>query len=135
MLFFSCAVDFNFYSFVVRSSVQFTCSVVSDSLQPHGLQHARLPCPLTTPREPTQTHVNCVGDVIQPSNPGGEKGCLKLFSFIYFLIYQGLICDSRCDISSRMFHVHLRKQRNLHFLKNNISCRYILGPCDPMYHL
>ena len=22
------------------------CSVVSDSLQPHGLQHARLPCPL-----------------------------------------------------------------------------------------
>ena len=23
----------------------FSCSVVSDSLQPHGLQHARLPCP------------------------------------------------------------------------------------------
>ena len=29
---------------------QFSCSVVSDSLQPHGLQHARLPCPLPTPR-------------------------------------------------------------------------------------
>ena len=27
------------------SSVQFSCSVVSNSLQPHGLQHARLPCP------------------------------------------------------------------------------------------
>ena len=27
------------------SSVQFSCSVVSDSLQPHGLQYARLPCP------------------------------------------------------------------------------------------
>ena len=26
------------------SSVQFSCSVVSDSLQPHELQHARLPC-------------------------------------------------------------------------------------------
>ena len=25
-------------------SVQFNCSVVSDSLRPHGLQHARLPC-------------------------------------------------------------------------------------------
>ena len=25
-------------------------SVVSDSLQPHGLQHARLPCPSSTPR-------------------------------------------------------------------------------------
>ena len=31
-------------------SVQFSRSVVSDSLQPHGLQHARLPCPSTTPR-------------------------------------------------------------------------------------
>ena len=32
------------------SSVQFSHSVMSDSLQPHGLQHARLPCPFTTPR-------------------------------------------------------------------------------------
>ena len=30
--------------------VQFSCSVVSDSLRPHGLQHARLPCPSPTPR-------------------------------------------------------------------------------------
>ena len=28
----------------------FTCSVVSNSLQPHGLQHARLPCPSLSPR-------------------------------------------------------------------------------------
>ena len=33
-----------------RNSVQSRCSVVSDSLQPHGLQHARLPCPSPTPR-------------------------------------------------------------------------------------
>ena len=31
-------------------SVQFSHSVVSDSLWPHGLQHARLPCPSPTPR-------------------------------------------------------------------------------------
>ena len=31
-------------------SVQFSCSVVSDSLQPHGLQHTRLACPSPTPR-------------------------------------------------------------------------------------
>ena len=31
------------------SSVQFSHSVVSDSLQPHELQHARLPCPLPSP--------------------------------------------------------------------------------------
>ena len=32
------------------SSVQFSCSVMSNSLQPHGLQHARLPCPSPTPK-------------------------------------------------------------------------------------
>ena len=32
------------------SSVQFSCSVMSGSLWPHGLQHARPPCPLATPR-------------------------------------------------------------------------------------
>ena len=30
--------------------VQFSRSVVSDSLRPHELQHARLPCPSPTPR-------------------------------------------------------------------------------------
>ena len=29
------------------NSVQFTCSVVSDSLRPHGPQHTRTPCPLS----------------------------------------------------------------------------------------
>ena len=32
------------------SSVQFSHSVVSDSLQPHESQHARPPCPSPTPR-------------------------------------------------------------------------------------
>ena len=36
-------------SAVIFSSVQFSCSVVSDSLQPHESQHARPPCPSLTP--------------------------------------------------------------------------------------
>ena len=32
------------------SSVQFSCSVVSDSLRPHESQHARPSCPSPTPR-------------------------------------------------------------------------------------
>ena len=32
------------------SSVQFSHSVMSDSLRPHGLQHSRPPCPSQTPR-------------------------------------------------------------------------------------
>ena len=31
------------------SSVQFSCSVVSDSLRPHEWQHARPPCPSPSP--------------------------------------------------------------------------------------
>ena len=31
-------------------SVQFSYSVMSNSLRPYGLQHARLPCPSSTPR-------------------------------------------------------------------------------------
>ena len=34
---------------VAQSSVQFSHSAVSDSLQPHGLQHTRLSCPSPTP--------------------------------------------------------------------------------------
>jgi len=33
----------------IFSSVQFSCSVMSNSLRPHGLQHARPPCPSPTP--------------------------------------------------------------------------------------
>ena len=35
--------------YTIASSVQFSCSVMSDSLRPQGLQHARLPCPSPTP--------------------------------------------------------------------------------------
>ena len=41
------------YKFATINSdvqVQFSHSVVSDSLWPHGLQHTRLPCPSLTPR-------------------------------------------------------------------------------------
>ena len=38
------------FSFQKPNSVQFSRLVVSDSLRPHGLQHARLPCPSPTPR-------------------------------------------------------------------------------------
>ena len=37
------------WSWIQFSSVQFSCSVMSNSLWPHGLQHSRLPCPSPTP--------------------------------------------------------------------------------------
>ena len=38
----------NFNTIRTTSAVQFSRSVVSNSLRPHGLQHARLPCPSPT---------------------------------------------------------------------------------------
>ena len=35
---------------IIKSPLLFSCSVVSDSLWPYGLQHARLPCPSPSPR-------------------------------------------------------------------------------------
>ena len=64
----------NFYLTVINItvlglySVQFSCSVVSHSLRPHGLQHARPPCPAPT-LELAQTHVCWVSDAIQASRP------------------------------------------------------------------
>ena len=40
---------FQFLAIMNRDSVQFSLSVVSDSLRPHGLQHARPPCQSPTP--------------------------------------------------------------------------------------
>ena len=50
------------------SSVQFSRSVVSESLWPHELQHARPPFHHQLP-EFTQTHIHQVGDAIQPFHP------------------------------------------------------------------
>ena len=42
-------------------------SVVSDSLQPHGLRHTRLPCPSPSARVCSNLMSHLVGDTIQPS--------------------------------------------------------------------
>ena len=50
----------------------FSQSDMSDSLWPHGLQHARLPCPSPTPGVCSislQTHVRWVRNAIQASHP------------------------------------------------------------------
>ena len=45
-------------------SVQFSHSVVSNSLTPHGLQHTRLPCPSPTP----EAYSNSSIELVMPSN-------------------------------------------------------------------
>ena len=56
---------FTIYMF---SSVHFSHSVMSDSLQPHGLQHARPPCPSPTPSLPKLLSIESVMP-IESSHP------------------------------------------------------------------
>ena len=56
------------FSLTVMLLLLFSRSVVSNSLQPHGLQHARLPCLSPTP-EACTAHVHGVSDAIYPSHP------------------------------------------------------------------
>ena len=50
----------------IISSVQFCHSVMSDSLQHHGLQHARLPCPSPTPGAKSNSCL--LSQSVMPSN-------------------------------------------------------------------
>ena len=43
----------------------FSCSVMSDSLQPHELQHSRLPCPSPSPSS-VQFSCSVMSDSLQP---------------------------------------------------------------------
>ena len=71
--------------FLHVSSVQFSRSVLSDSLRPHELQHARPPCPSPTPG----VHPNsCASSAIQPSHP---RSCIYVKHYfqlgIFCLLY------------------------------------------------
>ena len=51
------------------SSVQFSHSVMSDSLGPHESQHSRPPCPSPTPRVHSNSHPSSRWYHTQPSHP------------------------------------------------------------------
>ena len=61
-------------------TVQFSHSVVSDSLRPHGLQHTRLPCPLPIPGAYSDSCPS-INDAIQPSHPLSSSFFSHLQSF------------------------------------------------------
>ena len=58
------------------SSVQFSCSVVSNSLQPHELQHARPPSPSPTPGAYPNSRVGYILATTTKNNIGAYKGVL-----------------------------------------------------------
>ena len=71
-------------------SVEFSFSLMSDSLQSHGLQHARLPCPSPTPGASSNScplHQWChptISSSVVPSPAFGLSQHQGLFQWVFF---------------------------------------------------
>ena len=107
-------------------SVQFSPSVMSNSSWPHGLQHARLPCPSPTPGAGS-THVHRVGDAIQPSHPlsSASPPAFNLFQ------HQGLF---QCVSSSHQVAkvLELQHQSFQWIFRTDFLWDWLIGsPCGP----
>ena len=72
----------------LMSRLQFSCSVVSDSLQPHGPQHARLPWPWNYPGKNTRVGCHFLLQGIFPTQ-GLNPGLLHCRHILYLLSHQG----------------------------------------------
>ena len=81
------------FSYLLRPGwlkVQFSCSVMSDSLRPQGLQHARLPCPSPTLRAYSNScpsHRWCHPTI--SSSVVSFSSCLQYFPVSRFFISGG----------------------------------------------
>ena len=121
----SCRMSVDFEILIVLSQtvvgrllLLYSCSVMSDSLRPHGLQHARLPVLHHLP-ELVQTHVYWVDDAMWPSCPLSSPS--PAFSFFQ---YQGLFWWLK-----RLVDCYSLKKLLLYF-----GCQWVMFPvpqgCD-----
>ena len=95
------------------SSVQFRCSVISDSLQLHGLQYARLPCP-----SPTSGGYSNSYQLSQWCHPTIS------FSVIHFsFCLQSFLGLSKCQL----FPIRLPHSASASVLPKNIQDLFPLG--------
>ena len=70
-------------SFLKLFPVQFSHSVMSNSLRPYGLQHAGLPCPSATPGARSNSNVMPLSQWCHPTIPSSVvpfSSCLQSFS-------------------------------------------------------
>ena len=91
-------------SLTIPSSFQFSSiSVMSDSLQLHGRQHASLLCPSPTPRA-YSNYVHCVGDAIQAPLVGFIVLLhIHIVVFLtFFFFFKGTFSLSETAICSRL---------------------------------
>ena len=121
-------------NFLLFSSVQFSRSVVSDSLQPHESQHTRPPCPSPTPGVHSDSHFVLMFKLSQLW-PIGASSSLILSSFDMDLgVFVSLLSD-RINILgfSCMFH-DPRWNHPFLVLQFSSVAQLCLTLCDPMNH-
>ena len=95
-----------------KHSLHFSCSVMSDSLQPHGLQHARYPCPSPIPgvggiypNSCPLSHVHWVHDAMQPSHPLSSPSTSAFNLFQHQGLFQWVSSLSQLQLRSFSFSI------------------------------
>ena len=109
-------------------SVQFSHSAMSDSLQPHGLQPARLPCPSLTPRACSNScplswwcHTTVLSSVIPFSS------CLQSFQHQVFLKWV-----SSSHQVAKVLEFQLQHQSFQWIFRTDLLQNGLVGaPCSP----
>ena len=107
------------WSFLFHQSLLFSCSVVSNSLQSHGLQHTRLHCPSPSPRARSNS-----GPLSQWSHPAilssiiPFSSCLQSFPASVSFLMSRLFASGRQSIGA---------SASASVLPMNIQDRFPLG--------
>ena len=119
------AISFSRWSF---SSVQFSCSVVSDSLRPHELQHARPPCPSPTPGVHSDSHPSsqwyhpAISSSVIPSPPAPNPSQHQsLFQWVNSLHEVAKVLEFQLQ------HHSLQRNPRADLLQNGL----VGSPCSP----
>ena len=134
------------------SSVQFSRSVVSDSLWPRELQHARPPCPSPTPRVHSNSHLSsrwchpAISSSVVPfsscpqSLPASESFPVsQLFAWggVITTIHYWTSSPGQCNQIRKINGMHNRKWEDSFYSCVHVwvcakSLQLCLIPCDPM---
>ena len=105
----------------IQSSVQFSRSVMSNSLRTHGLQHSRLPCPSqhlelyiprSNPQRTKSTKINNIKDVlkrelpIQSNRRNSKEWLIPLYEIVFPLLDQHIFfCSTFFFFSNESHHL------------------------------
>ena len=82
------------------SSVQFRCSVMSDSLRPHESQHARPPCPSPTPRVHSDSGLMFSLILIHMAKYSNTYRYVYIHGLVYMHVFRSSVCCERLEAKS-----------------------------------